>query len=411
MNQVLIFYVGTHRLSLLLAEVLPESKSSRILSSAELLEPDGFQKGGVSELEKALISTGELIRRLGVSDDLSRIPAYVLLSNPHLKTTCFSSSIYYTGYPRVITSREVQKIINQTRSVAPLPLEEWILQTVPDSFWVDDLTGVENPIGLEARRLAVSLKIYSTPYSIFRNLARLFESLELNLQGYVPKTLILPEGVLQANEREGEALVVDFSDAATHLVLTSEGRTLQAKSLEIGSRFLTARIAQTWKVSLREGERLKERFGSLEENLQFREELIPLVERNGEAHHPIKREDFHREFSRFAEELFGILEPEIRRVLGEEKKPHPTLVLTGGGVKLEGLLEFVSRRFSFPVRLGTPRQMEGGGAILTDPAWTGPLGLLRWLEEASSHNTRVPLKENFMERALLQFKEWLVAYF
>ncbi len=404
-----VLYIGTHRLAGVLVE--KDTERLKVLRTAEILEPEGFQRGEVSQIEKALVSVGELVKRLNLQEDAFELPVYVLLSNPQLRMTRFSSSVYYSGYPRMVTSREIRQVIEQTRSVAPLPLEEWILQAVPESFWVNDLTGVEDPTGLEAQRLAVSLQIFSSRYGAFRNVIRLLESLEFNVKGYFPKTLTLADGILTESEKEEEVLVVDFADGVTHLVLTREGRIVQTKSLEKGSRFFTARIAEKWQVSLREARRLKEQFGSLEENLQFGEELIPLVERNGHPHHQIKRSEFHQVFQGLADEFLAELEKEIRAFLEEEKSTHPHLVFTGGGVKLEGFLEFVSRRFQFSIRLGLARHIEGVGNLLTDPAWAGPLGFLRRLDGQAPAQSRVPVKENLLERALVQCKEWLVAYF
>ena len=408
-NRSWVLYIGTHRIAGVLVE--RGSENLRVLRTAEIPEPEGFQKGEVSQIELALVSVGELVKRLDLQEEAFELPVYILLSSPQLRMTRFSSSAYYSGYPRMVTSHEIRQVIDQTRSVAPLPLEEWILQAVPESFWVNDLTDVQDPTGLEAQRLAVSLQIFSTRYGSFRNVIRLLESLEFNVQGYFPKTMTLAEGILTESEKEGEVLLVDFADGVTHLVLTREGRIVQSKSLEGGSRFLTAKIAEKWQVSHREARRLKEQFGSLEENLQFGEELIPLVERNGHPYHQIKRSDFHQVFRGFAEEFLSNLEKEIRIFLAAEKAAHLHLIFTGGGVKLEGFLEFVSVRFSFPIRLGLARHIEGAGNLLTDPAWAGPLGFLRRLSGPGAIRSAVQVKVNFLERALLQCKEWLVAYF
>ncbi len=406
---ILILYVGTRRISGLLAEA--EGDPPRVLRVGEIQNPEGFQKGSVSSLDKALHSLEELLKSLELGEEASEIPTFVLVSGSSLKMTRFSSSVYFTGYPRVVTSQEVHRVIEQTRSVAPLSLEEWVLQVVPESFWVNDLTGIEDPIGLEGERLAVTLQIFTMNFTLFRNLSRAFETLELHVDGYFPKTSFLAEGVLNANEREGEALVIDFSDEATHLVLTREGKMVQARSLDLGSRFLTTRIAETWQLGARDAERLKERFGSLEENLQFGEELVPLVERNGQPAHPIKRAEFHQAFARFGEELFQRVEKEIKDFLDKEKAARPTLVLTGGGVKLEGLLEFLSRRFPFPLRVGTPRPLEGSSEILLDPAWAGAVGFIRGLSRPKNEKGLFPAKVKPLERALLHAKEWLTAYF
>ena len=406
---ILILYVGTRRLAGILVEL--EGSNPRVLRVGEIQNPEGFQNGTVSQLDKAVHSAEELLKNLELGEEALEIPTYVLLSGASLKMSRFSSSVYFNGYPRVVTSQEVRRVVDQTRSVAPLSLEDWVLQTAPESFWVNDLTGIEDPIGLEAQRLAVTLQIFTTNFTSFRNLSRVFETLELNLEGYFPKTWALAEGALNVNEREGEALVIDFSDEATHLVLTREGRIIQSRSLDLGSRFLTTRIAETWQLGLKDAEHLKERFGSLEENLQFGEELIPLVERNGHAGHQIKRAEFHQAFTRFGEELFHQIEKEIVDFLSEEKIGQPTLVLTGGGVKLEGLLEFLGRRFAFPLRLGNPRPLEGASELLLDPSWSGLVGFVRWLAKEKSRKGLSSDKSNPLERAFLNAKEWLAAYF
>lgn len=405
----LIFYIGTHRLAGLVAETA--GGEARVLRFAEIKNAEGFQKGGVAQLEKALGSVGELVKRLELGEEAVEIPAYVLLSSPHLKMTRFSSSIYYPGYPRVVTSREVQQVIEQTRNVAPLPLQDWILQVIPESFWVNDLTGVQDPTGLEAQRLAVTLEIFSTDYSAFRNVSRIFETLEFNVKGYYPKTLLLPEGILNVSEREGEALVIDFSDEATHLVLTRAGRIIQTKSLDWGSRQLSSRVAETWQINLPDAERLKERFGSLEPNPQFGEELIPLVEREGRENHQIKRSEFHEAFLRFGDKLMSRIEKEAKQFLEQEKVSTASLILTGGGAKLEGILETLGRRFSSPIRLGTPRVPGVPSQVLMDPAWAGPLGLLGWIANRTKDDNASLAKENLFERAFLHAKEWLAAYF
>ena len=405
-NSALIIYVGTHRL----AGVLAESDGGRILKTGEIVNPDGFQKGEVAQIEKALISMGDLLNQLELGEAALEIPVYVLLSNSHLKMTRFSTSIYFPGYPRVVTSREVKQVIKQTRNVAPLSLDDWVLQTVPESFWVNDLTGVEDPIGLEAQRLAVSLQIFSTRYAAIRNLSKLFESMELNVRGYFPKTQVLP-GILNAAEKEGEVLVLEFSDDTTHLVLNRDGKLAQTKTLDFGSRFFTQKIAEKWQISMRDAERLKEQFGSLEESLQFGDELIPLVERNGQGNHSIKRSEFHQVFFQLVEEFWNKLKKELDALLEREKAAHCAYILTGGGAKLDGWVEFLSRKLSSRVRLATPRPVEGASSVLLDPSWSGPLELVRWLGETPLLRNRITAKESVVERAILQFKEWLVAYF
>lgn len=409
-NQVLAFYLGTRRIAAILAEKNP-SGGIRVLRWIEQQGLVGFEKGTVVDLEKATSSLTALLKGLELGDEAFEIPVYVLLSGSSLKMSEFTSSIYFSGYPRVLSREDVNRVVEQTRNMAPLSLDDWILQVIPESFWVNDVTGVRNPLGLEAQRLAVTLQIFTIHHASFRNIAKVFESLEFNLEGYYPKTLVLSDGVLNEAERKEDALILDFSDDVTHVVLAREGRIVRTKSLKLGSRILSEQISEAWKVSLRDAERLKERFGSLAANSEFGEELIPLVERNGHPNHQIKRAEFHREFMRFSKELFEKILKEIEALLAEEKISHPHFILTGGGAKLEGLLEFLSSRISSPVRLGTPRQIEAPAELLVDPAWSGLVGLLSGIASGSTAKTDGLVRENLFERTFQRAKSWLTAYF
>lgn len=408
-KQILIVEVEGCRLAGLVAE--EGVHGLQILKTQEILNPEGFKKGGVVQLDRAVLSVGELFKSLDLGEDDLQIPTHVILSSPHLKTYRFSSSVYYSGYPRVITSREVRQVIEQTRGSAPLSLEDWILQVIPESFWVDDITGVEDPIGLEAQRLAVTLLIFTSLYTPLRNLSQVFETLECNVKGYYPKTLILADGVLTEEEKQGQALVIDLLEEATHLVLTQEGRIAETRSLDWGGRFFTRRLAETWQLGFRDAERLKEKFGSLYESIEYGEELIPFVEHNGCQNHQIKRSEFHRTFFSLGKEFFEILEKEIQSLLDKAKIGHPFFVATGGNAQLEGVLEFLSRRLGAEVRLGTPRQVKAPPEVLGDPRWAGPVSFIHWISQKKGENRLTLAKDNLFGRTLNQFKEWLAAYF
>jgi cell division ATPase FtsA len=160
-----------------------------------------------------------------------------------------------------------------------------------------------------------------------------------------------------------------------------------------------------------DAERLKEQFASLEENLPFGEELIPLVERTERENHQIKRSEFHRAFLGFGDEFLSVIEKAVRDLLKGDKIACPAYVLTGEGAKLEGFLESLGKRFSSPIRLGTPREVDAPPELLMDPGWGAVAGLLRWQEKAKIKGYRSLSREGLLEKTLFQAKEWLAAYF
>lgn len=404
----LIFFPGSKQLTVVLAETLPERV--RVLKTAQLNHTNGFQKGEVAALDEALSSVQELIKKLSLGEETAEIPVYVLLSNPTLKMTGFSSAVYYSA-GRTIHLSDIRQVIDQTRGVAPLPLEDWILEALPESYQVNDVSGVEDPLGLEAQRLAVTLQIFTTKYAPFRNLARLMESLELNIRGYVPQTLALPQAFVNS-DGGGENLILDLSDDACHLILTKEGKISRTRSFGPGINFFSEKIAEHWKLGKKEASRLRGQFGSLERETKFGDELIPLNEKNNHPQHQIRRGEFHQFFLKTSQDYLEGLAKQVQKFLEESRCGHPVFVVTGDGTRLEGMVERLAEKFNFPIRVGAPRYLEGAGAELGDPSLSGLVGMLHWMNETQDKPAfQASAKTNFLEKTLGQVRSWLTAYF
>jgi len=62
---------------------------------------------------------------------------------------------------------------------------------------------------------------------------------------------------------------------------------------------------------------------------------------------------------------------------GLERAPRAGVVLTGGGARLEGLVDEAESIFGHRVRLGTPRGLAGLTEPVSGPEWAVACGLVR----------------------------------
>ena len=246
-NKCAVVYIGTRKLVAMMGDL--SSSNPRVLRLEEMLFPDGFEKGLVCNLQNASASVEKVLNALFPLDAWAQVPVYVVLGNSRFKMHRFSSCEYYSPERRVISSHEVQSVVQQTRSVATLPLTESILQAIPESFLVNDMPAVRNPVGLEAERLGVTLQLYTMDFQSCRNIAKVFESLDIDVEGYFPKNLPLAEAVLSDAEKQEGVLVIDIADDATQLILWKNGSLAGVRTLPFGGHFLTQSIAQDWNPS------------------------------------------------------------------------------------------------------------------------------------------------------------------
>ncbi|MDP3919883.1 MAG: hypothetical protein Q8R76_03655 [Candidatus Omnitrophota bacterium] len=408
-TQDIVFYIGTRRIACFIGQV--EDGRPQVLRYKDCINPQGFEGGLVTNLEDACQSIESLIESVGCPRPSGELRAHVVLGNAKLKTYTFTSSQYYNGQRRSITSHEVRACIEQTKSVATLPLSEYVLQAVPESFLVNDMADVRNPLALEAVRLGVNLKIFTMEFHHYRNLSKSFEMLDIDVLGYFPKNLVQSEAVLTDQEKQEGTLFVDVVDDMTHLVLWKNGYLSGSRYIPIGGHELTKSIAEQWQIGVHDARRVKEQFAGYEVPKGFEQELIPLVDRNGKTNRSVTRQEFSVQFLMQAKDWMGKIMAEAESFARDEKLFYPHYVFTGGPVSPQGALEFIHREFECEARLGQVRKVEAPHELLVDTALGGGLGMYYWLAYCAPDNERLLESRGVLEKTLSSARDWLYTYF
>ncbi|MBU3758636.1 MAG: hypothetical protein FGM27_01755 [Candidatus Omnitrophica bacterium] len=403
-----VFYVGTHKLSMFTGVI--QGRDPRVLAHREVYQPEGFENGFVTNLEAASNTLSKLIADMLPSRQVSELTASVVLANSKLQVFGFSSAQFYASQ-MTLSEHEVASVIDQTRSVATLPLTQHVLQVIPEGFLVNDMEDVRNPLGLEAMRLGVNLKMFTMDYQDFKNLAKAFEAADVNVKGYWPRILTVSEAVLTDEEKEEGVILIDIADHITQLAVFQHGKMGPIRNLELGGKQLTAGIARDWEIDFHDAQKVKERFATLEPSSHFGEELIPLISRNGRTSFQIKRQDFQEKFMVQAESWLRSVLDEADQAAQQERINYPHLVFTGGGASFSGFLEFLQQRFKREARIGLSRKMEAPQEVLVDPSLIGALGMYRWLGGQAKDFENLLAPRGLVKKTISSVKKWFYSYF
>lgn len=403
-----IIYLGTHKL--IAAEIATDGQTPRVIRFAVKKDPEGFEKGLVSHIDKASATLESALKQVSSRNEDETNNCYVILGNAKLKSYTYSSSVYYQGYQRTITPQEIRQVIRQTRSVATLPLTEFVLQALPQSFIVNDTEGVENPLGLEAHRLGVHVKIHTMNFQDFKNISKAFEAAEIEVSGYFPKSAAVSEAVLAESERKEGAIVIDIADEVTHLALFKEGRLIATQVVPCGGAAFTSEIAREWGIETHDARKVKEKFGTFDHQ-DFGGELIPIVDRTTDGHHQVRRQAFQEKFSEQGKKWLSTILQAADTFAKEHKVLHPHYVYTGGAAGIQGFLEFLQKNFSRTGRIGLSRQVDAPNEFLVDPSVTAVLGFSRWLFDQEAEERQLLAPRGFLEKTLAQAKDFFTAYF
>ena len=409
LGRCIAIYVGTRKLVAMLGDM--RGKNPHILRSEEIFSPEGFSGGLISNLQNASASLEKLIAAILPQEEWSGTPFYVVLGNSHLKTYRFESCEHYSSGHHTITTKEVRRVIEQTRSVATLPLKESVLQIIPEAFLVNDMQSVRNPIGLEAERLGVTLQIHTMDFQNFKNISKVFDVLDLEIHGYFPKTLTVSEAVLTDPEKEGETVIFDIADDVTQLILWKNGVLVGTHAIKKGGHDLTLGLSKDLSISEHDAKIVKEKFATLDKDFKDCDELIPLACKNGGNNSSMRRVEFQEIFLKRAHIWMTDILKDTDDFFERERVHYPNYVFTGGAVSLGGFLEWLQQEFSRDGRLGTTRLIEASQEIVRDPSLAPALGMFSWITRCLRDFRPLFAPQNFIEKIIITVKQWFSKYF
>ncbi len=403
----IVVYLGARRIVAILGSTAESVPS--VLRFQERKFPDGFTDGLVTNLQNATTSVERVLSDLAPLSELEKTPVYVVLGNASLRHHRFESSQYYSS-ARTITAEDVRAVIQQTRSVATLPLQETVLTAVPESFVVNDMAGVKNPIDLEAQRLGAQVQLFSMDYQGLRNIVKIFGGLDLEVKGFFPKTLTVSEAVLKPEHKKNGAVVLDFSDRCTQVILWKDQRICATRFIPVGGAWLTEKLSEKYRLDPVEAENLKEKYGTVHGEIK-KDEIIPLWSKSEQSRETIRRGDFQDFWLPLVKEWMTIIGNEVNQMLTEEKVFHPDYFFTGGPVQMDGFLEWMQKECSVDGKIGVSHQLDTTPEILRSSVLVPALGMLHWIEYFKRELEPLYVPRGVLEKSVLTAKTWFSNYF
>lgn len=404
---IYLAYIGTTKVAFLKANAKWRDRVEVLALSARLAE--GFERGIVKDLAHASQTLSKTISDVVDPEEKAITPCRLVVSNVYLKNHTFQSSVYFQGNPHLLTLRDVRAAIAQTRSVATIPLQEVIVQAVPQEFLVNDLMGVQNPIGLEASRLGVTLRLLTLDFLVYNNLLRVFERCDLEVSDVVPSLLCAAHCVLSPLEKQTGVILVVIGGTATHFACYKNSVLVETRSIPMGGDCITEVIEKNLNIEHLDAQRMKESFGSATPKVEFQEELIPVPDSNGRKKYPITRSEFEAQMSSGLSLFFLEMKKEIKE-LQERYAPLNQVVFTGGGVRLDGFLDVVRDLISPSSRIGTPQGIAGPEALITDPAFSGMLGGINFSSRVNEDGLATTGRQNWISRTVEVARNWIFEY-
>ncbi|MDP3793803.1 MAG: cell division protein FtsA [Candidatus Uhrbacteria bacterium] len=371
--------MGSSHIRLAVGQVFAHSDKREALNLIGAVEvpSQGISKGAVSSLEDAVSSISACLEQIERQIGLPVGEAYVGIGGPFVQVQLAKGVIGVSRVDGEIREEDAHRVIESARSVVN-PINYEILHVLPRSFIVDGQGGIKDPVGMQGIRLEVDAHIVQGLATPVRNLTKAVFRTGLDITELVFAPLATAEAVTTPRQRELGVAVVNMGASTTTMAVYEEGELLHAAVIPIGSDHITSDIAIGLRTSLDVAERCKKAyaFASAEQVNKYEEvDLRDLGADESEAVSPRFISDIAQAR---VEEIFERIEKELKKIERSGMLPAG-VVLTGGGVKLKGLIEVAKELLRLPVTIAAASQIATPLLeVVQDPAFSTAIGLVHW---------------------------------
>lgn len=366
---------------------------------------EGISKGTIISVEDAVASISKCLDKAERMIGFPIEHAFVGISGTHIISQESKGIIAVSRADGEIRESDVQRAIEAAQTVAT-PLNYEILHVIPKSFIVDDQIGIKDPIGMTGVRLEVEAKIIEGLSVQIRNLNKCVLRAGLDIDELVFSILASSDLVANKRQKDLGVAVVNIGGNTTSVAVFEEGDLLLSKVLPIGSAHITNDIAIGLRVSIDLAEKIKLTYGSALPKEVSKKEMIDLSELDESENESVPKKNIAEFIEARTEEIFRMVDKELKEI-GKSGKLPAGVILTGGGAKLNGLVEVAKKEFRLPVSLGYPQNIVAVIDKISDSGFTSALGLVLWGSQRESGQDKFLSSLFHLPTLIRKLKDWI----
>lgn len=385
--------IGTTNVRAVIAE--PLDGRLEVVGIGEV-ESKGLRKGVIVNPDAAVDAIRRAVEVAERMSGLEAHHAYVALGGSHIKGHNSEGVIAVSSRHREIGRDDIQRVIDAACAVS-IPSGREIADVLPQEYTVDDQDGIGDPLGMLGSRLAVSVRIITSPIAVRQNIITSVNRAGLAVADMVLAPLAAGEAVLTDEDREFGTALVDIGGETTNLAIYQRGAVWHTAVFPVGGSHFTNDIAFGLRTPIPEAERIKRRYGCASRALMTSERASEMIEVPSVGDRPprsLSQQLLCDILEPRAEELLSQVQEEIRSS-GFARQLSGGVVLTGGGSLLEGMVEVAEQVFDAPVRVAGPYDVGGPSEEVRQPGYATAVGLTLYGTRRGSHvhQSRQPRRE------------------
>lgn len=354
----------------------------------------GMKKGVVVDMDAVAGDIKGAVREAEESSGVEINSVYLGVAAEHVE--CLDS-YGATGIKGKETAKKDIDRAMEAASALYVPLDREVLHVLPTDFVIDGQGGIMRPLGMSGVRLEANVRVVTASQAAVENLAGCCRRAGLTVMDTVFGPVATYKAVVRPHE--SSVALVDMGGGTSDVAVFGEGALLHAAVLPLGGSHLTNDIAIGLRLSPKEAERVKRKYGYAVSDVDVNEQME--VRAMDGRKKTLQRSSLGEIILPRCEEMFAMVREGIT---------HPALyssptcvVLTGGAALLEGMDRVAEAVLGLPVRVGVPEKCSVvHGSALANPALSTSVGLMLY-----GHEAEASVYDDLFEGTMGRFRRWM----
>lgn len=366
--------IGTHKICVAVGEV--GAKGELTVLGIGQCTSRGVRKGEITDPTKA----GEDIRvALAEAEQQANVEiqeVYLGITGNHIR--CLDSRGVHpiASFDRTITSEDVADAVANAKQFN-CPAEHEVIDSVRQDYKVDDLVGIENPVGLVGGLLEASVHVIQGRSSRIETARRLVQNMQISVAKPVFNGLASALAVLTPEQKKQGVVLLDLGAGTTEYAFFHGGILRHSGVLAVGGDHVSNDLACGLHIPIDQAEKLKREHGSacFDRAVKGAKHTLPCE--TGLEARTVSIENLHRIMSLRIEETLELVARDLVKA-DAFALARAGVVLCGGGARTNGMETLVERIFQLPVGRAHTHNVSGPADVLANPEFATAIGLVRY---------------------------------
>jgi cell division protein FtsA len=366
--------IGTTKIVALVGKRHPNNQLE-ILGLSKTIST-GVKRGVVQNIEETVNAISQVVNEVQQRTGIKFQEVFVGIAGQHIKSLKTRGYINRDSYDDEITHDDVKRLLRDAHKI-PIDVGEEIIHVLPQSFIVDNETGIKNPVGMSGIRLEANFHIVIGNISSAKNIEKCINRVDLQLQDLILEPLASSAAVLTEDEKEAGVVLVDIGGGTTDIAVFHDGIIRHTAVIPFGGYVITKDIKEGCSILEKQAELLKMKHGSALGDFASENRVIAIPGISGRESKEISEKSLAYIIQSRMEEILDAVSFEIENSEYSDRLAAG-IVITGGGAMLKHLPQLVRFKTGMDVRIGYPNEHLVGTISddINQPMYATSVGLL-----------------------------------